>query len=343
MRANTKERVLHALMFVILIFLVLGVVLFNVIFSGINYASVLLGSDTLQEDTGVDNATGVTEPENAYHAMTIHFLGNCIVGSILGSDGYGTFNAMAQETEPAYFFEKNLRLFANDDWTIGLLGTVLSDNGELAPVTDGIAYKGTASQAEILTAGGVDIVSLATLHTRDYGSEGYADTVAAVEAAGLQWGDDEHAVYLEKEDVQIGIYLCSVGASSMDDSTDRIVNWINGAVEKCDMVVIYLSDRGVEIESEWWPPLGQACIDAGASIVLCNREIGPMSVEAYKDGVIIDCLGTFLDGGERYGEKENFVYALTVYLKDGTVSDWEGEMLPFYNYEEPWQPVQVTE
>lgn len=343
MRANTKERVLHALLFVILIFLVLGIVLFNVIFSGINYASVLEGSDTLQEDTGAENAAGVTEPENAYHAITIHFLGNCIAGSILGSDGYGTFNAMAQEKESDYFFENTLQLFENDDWTIGLLGTVFSDNEELNPVTDGIAYKGTVSQAEILTAGGVDIVSLATSHANDYGKEGYTDTVAAVEAAGLKWGDDEHAVYLEKEDVRIGIYLCSVGDTSVENSTDRIVNWIGGAVEKCDMIVIYFSDRGVEIESEWWTPLGQACIDAGASVVLCGREGGTHSVESYKDGVIIDSLGTFLDGGERYSKKENFVYALTVYLKDGTVSDWTGEMLPFHNYEEPWQPVQVTE
>ena len=346
MTANTKERIIHALLFVVLIFLVLGILLFNIIFNGINYKSVLLGSDTLQEDDGADNAAGITEPDNAYHAIRIHFLGNCIVGSMLGSDTYGTFNAMTKEKESSYFLENTAKRFGNDDWTIGLLDTVLSDNEELLPVTDSIAqerFRGYASNAEILKTGGVDVVSLATLHTHDYGAEGYADTISAAEAAGLRWGDDEHAVYLEKEGVVIGVYLCSAGTSYEEDSTARIVNWITGAKEKCDMIVICLSDRGVLTESEWWTPLGQACIDAGATVVLCNREGGSMSVENYKEGVIIDSLGTFLNGGERYGEKENFVYALTVYLEDGTISEWTGAMLAFHNYEEAWQPVEITE
>ncbi|MBE6569722.1 MAG: hypothetical protein E7658_05850 [Ruminococcaceae bacterium] len=345
MTANTRERIIHALLFVVLISLVLGVILFNIIFGGINYKSVLAGSDPLQEDTGADNASGITEPENAYHAIKIHFLGRCIVGSMLGSDAYGTFNAMTEEKDPSYFLENTERLFTNDDWTIGLLSTVLSDNEELPPVTSSIAaerFRGDAAYAEILTSGGVDIVSLATLHTHDYGTEGYTDTIAAAEAAGMRWGDDEHAVYLEKEGAVVGVYLCSVGAFE-EDSTSRIVNWITGAKEKCDMIVIYLSDRGVKAKLDWWTPLAQSCIDAGASVVLCDRIGGSMQVQTYGNGIIIDSLGIFLNGGERYGEKENFVLALTAYPVDGDITEWKYEMLPFHNYEEAWQPVQIIE
>ena len=59
------------------------------------------------------------------------------------------------------------------------------------------------------------MLSLHTFHSWDYGEAGYNDTKAAVENAGLLWGDHGKAVYLEQEGISAAVYCRYV-----DDETD---------------------------------------------------------------------------------------------------------------------------
>lgn len=327
----------------LLLLLTGGIVLHSVLATGSNYRPILQNGMSLMQTVPDDSLTMVREPADSKKALTIGFVGNCIIGSMLGSSAYGTFNALLAEAGPSYFLEKAYPVLASDDWTVCALGSVLSD-ANYAPVEKSAGelswYLAPTSGAAVLSSGSIDIVSLATDHTGDYGADGYSDTQAALEAAGLLWGDDEHAVYLEQDGIRIGLYLCTL----VDEENDlpRILDWIEGV--DCDFIVIYPHGHmGGTPEEETVLAAYRTMVDAGADLVLATHSGMVSTPFSYGNGVIMPSLGSFLSGDTRFPEMDTGVFRLKLLTADGKLDDWSWEWIPFYPYNEPWQPVMQTE
>ena len=111
---------------------------------------------------------------------------------------------MIAENGMGFPFRELSRLTLHDDCTVANLEVVLSDR-KLAKEPRDFNFIGPTANTEILTLGGIDCVTLANNHTLDYGRAGYADTQAALEAAGVGWfGTDSAAVWRGEDGLMIG-------------------------------------------------------------------------------------------------------------------------------------------
>lgn len=143
-------------------------------------------------------------------SITFTFLGDCLLSSNAGDTRPDAFKAYAEEKSASYFLEKAVPYYESSDFVVANNEYVLTDRNLSKTSKTGTAFwfKSPTSTADILKAGGIDIVSIANNHTMDYGTEGYNDTADALDAAGITWGDLDHPVYVEKDDVKFGI-LCT--------------------------------------------------------------------------------------------------------------------------------------
>lgn len=141
--------------------------------------------------------------------VILTFGGDCTLGGETGG-GARRFETILSEQGFAYPFRKLLPLLADDDLTLMNLEGVLSDQ-KLEKVKKQYNFKGKAEYADILTHGSVEAVTLANNHALDYGDEGKADTIAALDSVGIGYCDADTVMVLEKNGVRIGITASVMG------------------------------------------------------------------------------------------------------------------------------------
>jgi poly-gamma-glutamate synthesis protein (capsule biosynthesis protein) len=177
----------------------------------------------------------------------------------------------------------------------------------------GFIFSGRPDLTAIFTRAGIDWVSLANNHIKDYGSDGIADTRRVLRRHGLQYGgagdDLEQArriSYLEVGDVQLAIIPCVdvapaiwagpkvSGATPCRDA--YIVKDIKRARRKADLVIVF-PHWGVEYRAKPTSAqreLGRAAIDAGADMVIGNHAHWAGAMQVYKGKPIWYALGNFV-------------------------------------------------
>lgn len=323
-----------------LVLLTSGMILGSIFSSGGTYQPTVQGGVLLSPSSPVSDLATVAEPADSRKVIQLGFVGNCIIGSMLGSSAYGTFNEVLSTSGPAYFLEKVVSTLAEDDWTICALGSVLGD-GDYTPVekdVDALSwYLAPESGAQVLTEGSIEVVSLATDHTWDYGEEGYNDTIANLENNGLLWGNDDTPVYLEDGNIRVGLYLCTLREEETD--VPRILTWVETAKEDCDFVVVYPHGHlGDEPTAETVLTAYETMIDTGADVVLASHDTSISEPYTYGEGVILPSLGSFLSGDTRFSEKDTGIFRLKLLCTDDAIESWEWEWIPVVAYENPWQP-----
>ncbi len=121
--------------------------------------------------------------------IVLTFLGDCTLGGLESKKNTSLGFVRRIEREGyAFPFRNLLSLTAEDDLTVANLEGVLSDR-KLKKVKKEYNFIGPTAYTEILLAGRIEAVTLANNHSHDYGDEGYSDTVAALEEAGVFWFD----------------------------------------------------------------------------------------------------------------------------------------------------------
>ncbi len=137
--------------------------------------------------------------------VRITFLGDCTLGGEEKSRRAALgFARRIAENGMDFPMAGLMALTARDDLTVANLEGVLSDRA-LKKEPKEYNFIGPTAYTEILTAGGVECVTLANNHSHDYGEEGYADTVRALEEAGVAWfGTGAPAVWRNDDGLMIG-------------------------------------------------------------------------------------------------------------------------------------------
>ncbi len=284
-------------------------------------------------------------PEDAYTPVRLTFAGSCTVGSMLGSDSYGTFNEKLN-AEGAEYFLSHLREQLNADrLTVAGCDAVLSDNDELAAADRGVLawYRGSSRAADIFRTGGVDLLSLHCYHTWDYGAEGYEDTKNALESAGLLWGDHGRAQYVEQDGITVAVYCRYV-----DDETDAeaVRLWLETASVH-DFVALYITTPIADdyLPDESRQTMFRSFVDAGANLVVGTDTEKLQPRETWGDGEIFYSLGALLDGTTKYPEPYTALLEAELRVLDGELQDVEYTVTPCRTYAEdhPWQPYELPE
>ncbi len=175
---------------VVTLLLVGAAVLSTILHTDSDYAAGLTKPDENTPSTEAESAQNIEEPDFSYERFTMTFTGSINAGSMLGSSSYGTLGGLYDEKGGGYFLEDITDITKKDDMTLSFLSSVFSDSEELsARDKSGESeigwYKAPAKNADILSLGGIDAVSLECPGTKDYGSVGYSDTKAALDECGI--------------------------------------------------------------------------------------------------------------------------------------------------------------
>jgi hypothetical protein len=259
---------------------------------------------------GADNAQAAAprRADLARRVLTIAWAGDTMLGSadhVAPDDGAPLFAQVAP-------------LLRRADITAGNLEGVLTE--ATASKCDGgddeeerhdcFAFRAPPATAQTLNRAGFDVMNLANNHAWDYGAAGQADTIAALDAAGVRWtGTPGQVTVLRRNGVRVAFvgYAPYAWAPSMHD-----VPLAQGLVRYADSqadVVVALVHAGAEGRDQTHTPVGvevsygedrgdtrtfaHALVDAGADLVLGSGPHVIRGIERYRDRLIAYSLGNF--------------------------------------------------
>lgn len=303
---------------------------------------VMSPSESGGEVSAVAEPESETPVEEKDGAITISFVGDCMLASYMGEYNWNTFNYRADIEEPEYFFAGVADILKADDFTVANCECVFTDR-ELAEIDKGYEgaywYKSASKNAGIFTAGGVEIISLANNHTDDYGDEGKEDTIAAVEAAGLLWGDDENVVYVEKYGFRIAVICVSLPSARW---YSHILSLLTEAEEKSDFQIVYFHGGTERVYSppDYIVETCHALADAGADLLVGHHPHVLQPVEDYNGVKIVYSLGNFIFGAGR-GENRTVIYQYKIDVQSGKTASESDKIIPCYVWVERWQPAPI--
>ena len=265
-----------------------------------------------------------TEPEPIEYTLT--FVGDCCLANLKGWSTSAYFIGTVGD-DYTYPFSNVQDYFATDDCTFINLECALTDSGNSA--SKQFVFKGPTNYTQIMTLGNVEFANVVNNHSKDYGQEGYTDTLAALDEADLLYVEQRDTlVFTTDSGLTIGVY-----ADLYPEDIDGLDEKIAAMRENGAEIVIVIMHWGQEYfykPNDTQTELGHAAIDAGADIVYGTHPHVLQPVEAYNGGVIYYSLGNFSFGGHTNPEdKDSAIIQQTVIREpDGNVHLGEMTIIP---------------
>ncbi|MFH1151044.1 MAG: CapA family protein [Actinomycetota bacterium] len=208
---------------------------------------------------------------------------------------------------------------AKDALTYGDLAFVnlecaISSGGSPVPGKE-FTFEGPPDSVNALVDGGINVVSVANNHSKDYGTAAFTDTLANLKEAGIAvcgGGADSAQAYspavLEAGGAKVAfVAFCNInpagwpagsstpGVATCNDE-DKVAETIREAGKKADYVVASFH-WGVELAttpSDDQVRLGRLAVDSGADLVLGHHPHVVQGMELYKNRLIAYSLGNYV-------------------------------------------------
>lgn len=271
----------------------------------------------------------------------------------------GTARPVLSQNGYDYPFVRVKPLLAGAAVVFGNLEGPLTDRGTPEPNKTYIFRTPPAPASRALRNAGFNVVSLANNHTMDFGPDGLAQTIEALDAAGIAHagaGRDLAAarrpVLIEAAGKRIAILAYSVtlpesyyaeadkpGTAFAHETQVRAD--IAAARRQADIVLVsfHWGQEGKTALRDYQTLLGHAAIDAGAAAVIGHHPHILQGVERYRDGVILYSLGNFTFGSY---SKDARVSAVAELEFDGSrVRTLRLTPINVNNFEIEFQPVPL--
>lgn len=210
-------------------------------------------------------------------------------------------------------------IFSADDLTLVNLEGPLTNSEDFR---EGQTYciSGDPEYVSILTAGSVEAVGMGNNHRLDYKEQGTADTVAALEGAGILYAYDGNYCMYETGGIRIGIVSVNeVGQGA------GVETYLKEGIAKLreDGADLVLACCHWGIEREYYPEdyqksLGKKCIDWGYDLVIGHHPHVLQGIEEYQGKFILYSLGNFCFGANRNPpDKDCMIFQQTFTFVDG--------------------------
>ena len=230
------------------------------------------------------------------------------VGDIRPGGPIGRVIAEFGSAEPLRLVLRELQ----SDLLFGNLECAITERG--TPADKKWTFRAPASELAVLSEAGFDWLSLANNHVMDYGPDGLADTIAALEKTGIAFagaGPNAAAarrpVFVEKNGLRVGLlaftstfpeehWARSASPGVAYGDLKRLPSWIAEAKKNCDVLVVSFHG-GTELSPE---PNGvqksfaRLAADSGADLVLGHHPHVIQAVERRGNSLILYSLGNFL-------------------------------------------------
>ena len=266
--------------------------------------------------------------------VTISATGDVTIGGDRRKSGKNIFDKQLEQ-EPAglaFPFENVREIFDQDDMTlVNFEGTLTNTKSK---TKNSFSFAAPPEYVQVLTTGGVEAVSLENNHIMDHGDQGYADTCAALENAGIVYsGHLGSGVYTTSTGVKIGM----LSYQTFNGKYPAIYEAIEGDIaalrgQGCQLVIVsyHWGEEKDYVPNERQVPLGRATIDAGADLVIGHHSHRINPIEEYNGKYICYSLGNFsFAGNTRPDDMDTYIFQqrFRVY-PDGTAENAGFRVIP---------------
>jgi len=231
------------------------------------------------------------------------------------------------------FTMKNMRsYFLEDDLTlVNFEGTLTESTYIPSNKRDNqFLFSAPPSYVSMLSANGIEAVSLENNHVMDHGDEGYEETQRVLEEAGIVWSNSEHMGIFDVKDIQVAMlsYLC---IDRYDKLWEKVPADI-AAAKKAYPLVIVSFHWGNELD---YSPtnnqirMGRLAVDSGADLVIGHHSHRLNPIEEYKGVYICYSLGNFcFAGNSKPSDMSSFVFQIRFRVKDGVCTSRGFRIIP---------------
>lgn len=289
--------------------------------------------------SGDSNQTAATDSQetdssdtaiSAPVSLTLSVVGDCTLGTDETFDYDTSLNAYYENYGADYFLQNVRSIFSADDLTIANFEGTLTDSDEREDKT--FAFKAPASYASILSGSSVEAVNTANNHSHDYGDQGFDDTLAALDDAGIvHFGYDETAV-MDIKGIKVGM----VGIYELYDHLDREqqlkdnIAKVQADGAQLIVVIFHWGNETETVPDSNQTTLGRMAIDLGADLVCGHHPHVLQGIETYKGKNIAYSLGNFCFGGNSSpSDMDTMIYQQTFTIDaDGVKNDNVTNIIP---------------
>ena len=289
--------------------------------------------------SGDSNQTAATDSQetdssdtaiSAPVSLTLSVVGDCTLGADETFDYDTSLNAYYENYGADYFLQNVRSIFSADDLTIANFEGTLTDSDEQEDKT--FAFKAPASYASILSGSSVEAVNTANNHSHDYGDQGFDDTLAALDDAGIvHFGYDETAV-MDIKGIKVGM----VGIYELYDHLDREqqlkdnIAKVQADGAQLIVVIFHWGNETETVPDSNQTTLGRMAIDLGADLVCGHHPHVLQGIETYKGKNIVYSLGNFCFGGNSSpSDMDTMIYQQTFTIDaDGVKNDNVTNIIP---------------
>lgn len=268
---------------------------------------------------GEPEGSGSENKESEPVTITVSATGDCTLGTDEFFSWEDSLPAKYEETgDFSYFFQNVKPVFSEDDLTIVNFEGTLTDSENRADKQ--FAFKADQSYANILTEGSVEAASLANNHSKDYGEESYADTIGALDEAGIvNFGYDRTAM-MEIKGVKIGLVGTYVLAEGIGVKDSMVANIQSLKEQGAQLVIVsfHWGEEKAAYPGEVQKELAHAAVDNGADLVIGHHPHVLQGVEEYEGRNIVYSLGNFCFGGNSYpSDMDTVIFQQTFTFEGG--------------------------
>ena len=286
--------------------------------------------------------------------ITITFTGDVTMGSEERKrEKDFSFDTFAETKGYDYFFANVRDFFAEDDLTVVNLECVLSDSSKGEKKDKTYRFRGPTDFINILKNANVDACNIANNHTMDYGKNGYASTLAAVQGAGLGAFGNGDVFIFEKDGIKIAFLGGNTTAFTSRKAWAKEEMARLRAEEGVD-AIIYTYHGGTEygrVHAKRQTTSAEWAIRNGADLVIMHHPHVIMGFEIFNNRTICYSLGNFCFGGNKE-VRERALEAMVVraeltFADDGTYLGQQLKLYPVHTSGNPevndYQPRLITD
>lgn len=264
----------------------------------------------------------VTEtPAPQPESFTLSFIGDCTLWSSINFENSSVGYAKVMNGDYSYPFANTAQYFADDDYTIANLECTLSDKKIYS--AEQFYFMAPTEYAGILTDGGVDFVTTANNHLRDFGDTGIERTYETLANYGIPYGEEAQAqMVTTAAGLKLGLY--SAGTDLAPNKAKAVAGIEQLKTEGAEYIIC-LFHWGQELyysPNEAQLTVARACIDAGADMVYGSHTHCLQPIEEYNGGLILYSMGNWSFGGStRPSDPDTAIVQVTLSRQaDGTIS-----------------------
>ena len=280
----------------------------------------------------VATAAPTAEPTEAPRAadgsttITITAAGDVTLGGDVNNGNDKAFRTYWDQYGADYFLKNVRDLFVDDDLTVvNLEGTLTSSTQKRSGRN--YNFKGEPDYVSALSGSGVDLVSLANNHSKDFNDAGYQETTTVCEGAGIGVCGYDTSWSTEIR----GVRITALAYTEWATGRKQILSEIETARGQCDILIVcvHWGELRAYKPTNEQVSLGRAMVDAGADLVLGTHSHVYGRVEQYQGKYIVYSLGNLCYGAKNLKDMDSMIFRQTFAVDaDGQITDAGIDIVP---------------